>query len=305
LQLAKEAEICNGSSIRLQASGGLSYQWINNTKGLNNFSIPNPVAQPLNSTIYTLVALGKNQCFSDTAQIKVTVKPTPVVHLGKDTTICEGQSITLKSFTANATYSWQDGSNSVDYLVKKAGQYFVWVNLDNCKASDTINIMQTAIPDFSLGNDSAICISEEYVLKPNLNTTATFLWQDGSTASSFVIIREGIYKLTATNECGSHSDAITITKGLCNILMPNAFTPNNDGLNDVFKVKYPFAVKAFNMLVYNQWGEKVFETNNMREGWDGYRKGQSPLQGVYVWVISFTDTNNKPQQLKGTVTLIR
>ncbi len=305
LQLAKEAEVCSGSSIRLQASGGLSYQWINNTNGLSNLSIPDPVAQPLNSSLYTLVASGENQCFYDTAQIKVTVKPTPVIHLGKDTTICEGQSITLKSFTANATYSWQDGSNSVDYLVKKAGQYFVWVNLDNCKASDTINVMQKAIPYFSLGNDSAICTGEKYVLAPKLTTDAAFLWQDGSTAPSFIVTHEGIYKLTATNECGSYGDEITITKGLCNILMPNAFSPNNDGLNDVFKVKYPFAVSNFHFMVTNRWGQTVFETNDIHVGWNGTFKGAPPLEGIYAWVISFTDINNKSQQIKGAVTLLK
>ena len=305
LQLAEEMEVCSGNNIRLQASGGHIYQWINNTKGLSNLSIPDPVAVPSTTTVYTLVASGENQCFSDTAQIKITVKPTPVVHLGNDTTICEGQTVTLKSFTANATYSWQDGNSTSDYLVKKPGKYFVWVNLDNCKASDTINIVQKAIPYFSLGNDSAICTGEEYVLKPGLNTNASFLWQDGSTANSFTITQEGIYKLTASNECGSHSDAITISKGLCNILMPNAFSPNNDGLNDVFKVKYPFSVSNFHFLITNRWGQTVFETNDIHKGWDGTFKGAPPLEGIYVWVISFTDINNKSQQIKGTVTLLK
>jgi gliding motility-associated-like protein len=211
----------------------------------------------------------------------------------------------LKSLTPNAVYSWQDGSNASEYLVKNEGKFYVWVELDHCKASDTINITVKAIPRFSLGKDSAICTGEEYVLAPKLNTDAAFLWQDGSTAPSFKITHEGIYKLTATNECGSHSDAITITKGLCNILMPNAFSPNNDGLNDVFKVKYPFTVSNFHFLVTNRWGQTVFETNDIHRGWNGTFKGEPPLEGIYVWVISYTDNNNKSQQLKGTVTLLK
>jgi gliding motility-associated-like protein len=111
--------------------------------------------------------------------------------------------------------------------------------------------------------------------------------------------------LTATNECGSNSDAITITKGLCNILMPDAFSPNNDGLNDVFRVKYPFAVTDFHFLVTNRWGQTVFETNDIHKGWNGTFKGEPPLEGIYVWVISYTDINNNSQQLKGTVTLLK
>ena len=305
LQIAKEAAICSGSSTSLEASGGVSYQWINNTQGLNNSTVPNPVASPSVSTVYTLVASGENQCFTDTAQVKVTVKPAPVINLGSDTTICEGQSLVLNAFTANATYAWQDGSTAPDFKVRNGGEYFVWVDLNNCKASDTIHVSQKAIPYFTLGKDSAICEGEEYVLNPALNTNASYLWQDGSTAPSFVITREGIYSLIASNECGSHSDSITITKGLCNMLMPNAFTPNNDGLNDVFRVKYPFAVTHFHFLVTNRWGQTVFETNNIHNGWDGTFKGEPCPAGIYVWVISFTDIDNKDRQIKSTVTLLR
>jgi len=305
LQLGKEMEVCSGTTARLQASGGVSYQWINNIDGLNNISIPDPVVTPLQSSIYTLVAFAQNQCFADTAQINVTVKPTPVVHLGNDTTICEGQNLILKAYANNATYVWQDGSNAADYPAKKSGRYYVWVDLNNCKASDTINITQKEIPNFSLGKDSAICIGEKYVLAPSLNTNASFLWQDGSTASSFVVMQEGIYELTATNECGSHSDAVTITKGLCNLLMPNAFTPNNDNLNDVFDVKFPFAVTNFHFVVTNRWGQAVFETTDIHKGWDGTFQGLPAPGDIYLWVISFTDINNKSQQQKGTVTLLR
>jgi gliding motility-associated-like protein len=305
LKLAKEVTICSGNYTRLEVSGGNTYQWINNTDGLNNLTIADPVATPLNTTTYTVVATGEKQCFSDTAAIKVVVNPTPVVRLGKDTTLCQGQFISLNAFNNNAIYSWQDGSTSSSFVVKKGGEYHVKVDLNNCIASDTILIHQIAIPGFTLGKDTSICEGERYVLQPSVAVTGSLLWQDGSANSSFIVNKAGIYSLTASNECGTYTDSITISSGVCNILMPTGFTPNNDGLNDVFRVKYPFAVKAFHMLVYDPWGEKVFETNNMREGWDGYRKGEPSLQGVYVWVISFTDTNNQLQQLKGTVTLIR
>jgi gliding motility-associated-like protein len=166
-------------------------------------------------------------------------------------------------------------------------------------------IHQTTIPYFTLGKDTSICEGGQYILQPSVSIAGSFLWQDGSNGASLVVTKEGIYSLTASNQCGTYTDSILISAGFCNILMPTGFTPNGDGLNDIFRVKYPFAVKSFHLLIYNRWGEKVFETNNIREGWDGYWKGELSLQGIYVWVISFTDTNNKAQQLKGTVTLIR
>ena len=305
LQLVSEVAVCSGNSTRLQASGGIAYEWIGNTAGLNSVTVPDPVATPSTSTTYTVVAHGENQCFSDTAAVYVKVNPTPFVNLGNDTTICEGQTTILKAFTANATYVWQDGSTLPDYTVSKAGRYVVLVNLDNCSASDTINIMQKAIPYFTLGPDSSICSGEAYVLTPSLNTEADLLWQNGSTAPSFAVTHEGMYALTASNKCGSHTDSVTITKGVCNILMPTGFTPNNDGLNDVFRVKYPFSVTRFHFQVTSRWGQKVFETSNIHDGWDGTYKGEPALEGVYVWVISFIDVNGKNQQLMGTVTLIR
>jgi gliding motility-associated-like protein len=305
LQLAKEVSICSGNSTRLEASGGTGYQWINNIQGLDNATIPDPVAAPSNTTTYTVVATGEKQCFSDTAAIEVVVNPAPVVHLGNDTSLCQGQSITLNAFNTNALYSWQDGSTSASIVVKNGGEYYVKVEMDHCIASDTIMIHQTAIPYFTLGRDTSICNGEQYVLTPSLTVAASLLWQDGSGGSSFVVTKEGIYSLTASNQCGTYTDSIVISSRLCNILMPTGFTPNNDGLNDVFRVKYPFAVKTFHMLVYNRWGEKVFETNHINDGWDGSFKGEPAIQGTYVWVISFVDNDNKTQQLTGVVTLIR
>lgn len=305
LHLTNSVQVCRGNSISLQASGGETYEWIGNTTGLNSTVSPNPDATPSVSSRYTVVAFGENQCFSDTGNIQVTVKPTPYVNLGNDTTICEGQSVLLKAFTTKATYLWQDGAPTPDYKVTKAGTYSVLVSLDNCDASDTINIHETAIPYFTLGKDSAICTGETFILTPSLNSTATFLWQDGSTASSFVVNHEGIYSVTATNQCGSHTDSIKITKGLCDILMPTGFTPNGDGLNDLFRVKYPFAVNHFHFIITDRWGEAVFETTDIHRGWDGTFKGEPAVAGAFVWVISFTDIDGKDRQLKGTINLIR
>jgi gliding motility-associated-like protein len=240
---------------------------------------------------------------SDT--VNVIYNPSPVVKLGNDTTLCEKQTLLLDAYNNNAGYLWQDGSTARDYMVKNAGEYFVTVKLANCSSSDTIAVTYKALPFFTLGKDSFLCTGQQYILKPAMNTNADLLWQDRSSAPSFTILKEGIYFLTASNECGSYTDSVTITSGFCNIIMPNAFTPNDDGINDIFKVKYPFPVKQFNMAIYDRWGKKVFETNNINEGWDGNNKGVPHLQNSYTWIINFTDINNKQQQLKGVVTLLR
>jgi gliding motility-associated-like protein len=86
--------------------------------------------------------------------------------------------------------------------------------------------------------------------------------------------------------------------------MPNAFTPNGDGRYDFFRVKYPFAVRRFLMIIFDRWGQEVFRSTRMDEGWDGTVNGIPAVAGTYVWYMSLTDKQNKNQEQKGTVVLI-
>ena len=252
---------------------------------------------------YWLQVIQNGCATSDT--VKVVYQSAPVVNLGNDTTLCEGRTLLLNAYNDNASYLWQDGSTASSQLVKKPGIYFITANIHNCIAADSITVSYKARPYFSLGRDTLLCQGESYVLSPVISTNAALLWQDGSTGALFTASKEGLYFLVATNECGSYSDSIMITTSFCNIIMPTGFTPNGDGINDVFKVKYPFPVKEFRLLVFDRWGNKVFETNKIDQGWDGSFKGEPSVQSTYVWVISFIDINNKPKQLKGIVTLLR
>ena len=87
--------------------------------------------------------------------------------------------------------------------------------------------------------------------------------------------------------------------------MPNSFTPNKDGLNDLFRVKYPEFIKEFNMIIYNRWGQEIFKTSNPATGWDGTYKGNPQVNGSYIWIITLTDIQNHHQIARGTITLIR
>ena len=101
------------------------------------------------------------------------------------------------------------------------------------------------------------------------------------------------------------TDTVWIVPDGCALLLPNAFSPNNDGLNDIFKIKYPFAVKAFSLAIYNRLGEKIFETSDMATGWDGtWKRTKQPL-GVYVWMVQLISLDNVKQTMRGTVTLLK
>ena len=116
----------------------------------------------------------------------------------------------------------------------------------------------------------------------------------------------GLYALTATNNCGSSTDEVSFTRGTCKVSIPNAFSPNNDRTNDVFKVLGTETVTDFNLKIFNRWGQIVFETSDKSKAWDGRVKGMDAPVGTFVYILRYTDMHEPaPQLVKGTIVLIR
>jgi gliding motility-associated-like protein len=238
--------------------------------------------------------------------VSVLYKPIPQVSLGNDTILCEGVSYQLNANTNNnVTYTWQNNSTGSSYVVNASGKYWVRVLLNGCANADTANITYTLKPVFDLGNDTSICKGQTFTLQPHVNDNATYKWQNGSTGSSFNVTEPGIYEVTVTNECGARSDKIAIDQGLCLLVMPNAFSPNHDGLNDVFRIKHPWYIKEFHMMIFNRWGEKVFESYDPNKGWNGTWNGIDQPSSAYAWVISLTDKDGQKDSSRGIVILAR
>ncbi len=295
--LGNDTSICSNTPLTINAGNDfIKYNW--NTNDITQ-SITVKAAG-----IYWLNATDVNTCVSSDS-ITITYKPSPVIDLGKDTTLCENTTKLLTTKITNATYLWQDGSKNPDYLVNKAGTYYVNATMNSCKASDTINISYIPKPLFTLGRDTFICKGMSIVLRPTLNTAVQYHWQDGNTFSFYDVTDTGKYILTVSNECGTATSSVIISQGVCQLYIPTAFSPNNDNLNDIFRVKYPFVVTKFSMVVYNRFGQKIFETADMSKGWDGTFKGSKQPVNAYVWIISLTDIDGRNKTVKGTVMLIK
>jgi gliding motility-associated-like protein len=114
------------------------------------------------------------------------------------------------------------------------------------------------------------------------------------------------YKVTDYNHC-ELSGGVSINKEYrdCAVFMPNAFSPNGDGMNDIFRAKVHDAVTDFRMAVYGRWGQLVFESRNTDAGWDGTDKGSGVPAGSYLWVVTYTDSKQQAIQQKGTLVLVR
>jgi gliding motility-associated-like protein len=294
--LGNDTSLCENQSLNYNfALPGAHYLWNDGTTSSVHHLTKN-------GTYWLQVS--QNGCTKrDTLQL--SYNPLPVVNLGKDTTLCEGIIMKLDVHSSGATYLWQDNSMNPDYTVSKDGVYFATVTINNCSTGDTIAINYTKKPFFTFNEKPFICNGQKVKLSPVINSANKYVWQDNSTEPSLLIDRAGTFTLTVSNECGSFSNSITVVQGDCQLYMPNAFTPNNDGLNDLFRVKYPQFIKLFHMTIFNRFGEKVFETNNPSDGWDGKLKSVDQQVGVYVWIINLTDNDRKASFFKGIVSLIR
>lgn len=241
---------------------------------------------------------------SSTDNIVINTRPAPVVFLGNDTILCENDEYVLHTGSQNARHTWQDGSVLPAFIVRQEGRYHVTVMENACSASDTIFIAYKAKPFFSLA-DTVICSGMEIELSPDVNTPVIYSWNNGSQNKFLQVNAPGIYGLTVSNECGTFNSSVSVVNGFCKLMMPDAFSPNNDGLNDWFRVKFPFPAKSFEFFIFNRLGERVFATNDMQKGWDGTYRGRSEPPGAFAWMIRYTDINGIPREASGTVILLR
>jgi gliding motility-associated-like protein len=162
-----------------------------------------------------------------------------------------------------------------------------------CVAQQTItsvplSLSAAAPPGVKLSEKGYLCAGSTTPLDAGADFSS-YSWQDGSTGRYMNIAGEGLYWVVVadTLHCIG-SDTVRVQKCAGNIYVPNAFSPNGDGLNDIFRVfASPDDVAEFNMKVFNRWGEKVFESNSVVSGWDGMKAGTYCPAASYVWKINY------------------
>ena len=251
--------------------------------------------------IYHVYAYKGCSVLTDT--IHVSVINAPEVYLGYDTIVCTGQNIVLGSQEASgASYLWNTGSTDSSITVTDSGTYILTVSISGCSTSDTISISQLTKPSVNIGRDTALCTGEAITLSV---PSAPALWSNGTTGQSITVSDAGTYWVTETNYCGTTTDSIKIDVGLCNIWFPSAFSPDGDGHNDIIRVVGNLQFyRDFSLSIYNRWGERVFNTTNIYQGWDGKLNGVPQDMNTYFYMINYTLEGQK-HMMKGDFELIR
>jgi gliding motility-associated-like protein len=301
------------------STGGTQpYQYFTlNGTPLNGSSISG--LNPANHDIYVSDA---NQC-GDTISFAITEPSAPlqINLISLKNVTCFGGSdgnivLSTTGGTPDYVYNWSNSSGGANISSLLPGDYTVTVSDNNgCSLTDTFTVTQHAEIEVTLPESYEILLGQSVRLVPVYDSTNifTFLWKPDNNLSNPRVPSPNAspyqtitYTLTIsdTAQCEATATTIVNVKDSIVIYIPNIFSPNGDGINDVFYV-YANAVKDFYMTIYNRWGEKVFEANDIRSGWNGNFNGKALEPDVYVYYIQFTYLNYTQEKRKGSITLIR
>lgn len=315
-----DTTICNKASVALFVSGGKDYVW-SPASSLNNSTSPTPVASPISTTIYHVSITDANTCVYNDS-VKVSVRPPVVFSVSPDNSVCTNNSQQL-SASGGDSYTWSpanslDNPNSNDPNATpiQTTTYSVTIKENTCNESATLSTTLTVIPPPNL----EVTKSNDITCKqPSSQLSALgaqdYTWTPGTGLDNSAIATpvaspniSTTYTVVGKDQNGcTNSDTITVNVDYNKDTfygVPNSFTPNGDGLNDCFGIKYWGQVDQLEFSIYNRFGQKVFYTNNPSACWDGTFKGKLQNPGAFVYVIKAKTACGNIDR-KGVVMLIR
>jgi gliding motility-associated-like protein len=208
----------------------------------------------------------------------------------KDTLfLCNNEAQTFNAGFYDATYLWSNGTTDSIIQIISPGIYTVQAFMENCIMTDTMVVIDPEIYPTNQP-DTSLCVDQVLVLQAPL--PGEYLWSTGSTESKITPLTSGDYAVTVSTDCGEYmyQTTVEIKDCQCKVFVPNAFSPNDDGINDVFApfvgCDYDFHFTTFQ--VFDRWGNLVFESNNGdQSGWDGFYRGKPSPSGTYAWVFRY------------------
>jgi gliding motility-associated-like protein len=304
IRLGNDTSFCTGNSATFDAGTGFAqYQW-NTGANLQQINVNNLGK-------YSVVGTTAEGCKSyDTINV-IAVWLLPVVAIKGDSTLCLGGTRLLDAgtFTGNAQYLWNDGSNTQTIRIDQLNVFTVQVTDEKgCINNDDFTVNKIVPnPEKFLPSDTAICAYGKLDLLP-AGEYNSYLWNTNANTRLLTISKPGEYSLQVVdqNKC-TGKDTINVVQKDClrGLFVPTGFTPNGDGKNDVFRAMLYGNVRSFEFSIFNRWGQLVFRTNDPYKGWDGKVGGTSQSTGGFTWVCKYQLEDDPVRIERGAVVLIR
>ncbi len=268
------------------------------------------VAYPQAGTYFVRVELWWRGEVLHTLSDSVEVLPVIDFRLPEDTILCEGEELLLDvSQDFSVQYHWNTGDTTGQIIVDSAGWYQVELTNACGQMSDSIWVDYIPDPQESL-RDTSLCEQDSNLLVSlPYNENYFYRWSTGADSSAISVSDSGTYTVTYGSYCDSITESFTIEKRPCSceLFIPNAFTPNGDGLNDEFIIVSPCEELEFELLIFNRWGTLVYDQSSGTPSWDGYYNGEL-TPGVYVYKLNYRGQSMAGAvegKESGTLTLIR
>lgn len=296
------ASYCQGKTEYNLTTTTLGGQWLGDVNSMSGKFTPSKLG--LNTISY---AVNESGC-RDTALVTTVVNEIPVFEMGADTVICSGTSFTKRISPKGANVLWNTNATDSFLSINKVGIYWAQISKGACSFKDSFTVQMIGAPVVKLGGDSLLCGDG----MKNINVTApeaTYTWSDGYAGGGVrKITKSGSYSVVVTNKCGTATDDVNLTflDYACQIFVPDAFSPNGDGLNDLFRASGN--VEIIGLEVYNVWGEKLYEGKDGLFAWDGYYENELAPVGHYYFFIRYLNPENGfeyPQSVSGGLYLTR
>jgi len=305
-----DMNLCTGDSTVLTASGGTTYSWSPAT-GLSSTSGSSVTADPSVTTTYTVTV--SNETCSATDAVTVSINTIPIASIAGDTTLCTGSS-TLLTASGGLSYVWSttDTTQTISVNPSSGTTYIVTVSNAGCSSTASITIDLTIPPTANAGNDTTINIGGTAQL--NGSGGIGFSWSPIATLScsncpdpiaSPISTTTYVLVVTDTNGC-TNVDTVIVTVDMeCGeVFVPNAFSPNKDGQNELECV-FGNCIQTMEFAIFDRWGAKVFETTDPKSCWDGVYKGKELNTGAFVYYLKATLYNGTEVNKQGNINLFR
>jgi gliding motility-associated-like protein len=296
---------CDNSPLAFTAlAGGGTYEW-KPSAGVDDPSAQNVVLSNTEYTQYTVKIVDPWRCDSTEQKLTIDVKYAPSVPGFRDTLVCNGGVIQYVINDSSANIIWSDSSVSESFSITQSGIYSYHAENECGVSSDSITVVAAKSPEVEAGSDLMLCPHQPLTLTLKDDGNA-FFWSNGVAGITTEFLAAGTFTVTVTNPDGcSSSDSLKVYDDCESIInFPNVFTPNGDGVNDLFEIEAK-NVQKVKVTVFNRWGQRVFYANRPNFYWDGAIFGAPASSGIYYLFLEVTTADGREISHKGSLTLIR
>ncbi len=264
---------------------------------------------------------------STTDAVIVDIQALPVFDLGADQMLCPDEEAYLYIYPlpVDATFSWNLAHYEPTLTTNAPGTYTALVNWNGCLWTDEVTVDRAAGLFVDIVEPLYFCEGKSVVVSaenPDNLFPIAYNWSNGETTPAIRIERQGIYEVKLANACDTLNKSFEVKLDYCEcpVYVPNAFTPDNDGANDLFKPVLGCEPDSYQLEIFNRWGDIIFASDDPETGWFGQVEadpsssdysGYFTRSNVYHWRIKveFPDEDNPLSpallQLQGHVHLIR